>query len=106
MAVQITIDIFSGRPNPVLQISPAAAAGLFAATPAFLAAPAAQPSVAPFPRLGYRGLVIQHDEPALADTLPLASRLYGGVLHFANAAAATPNIERELVAPGGLGERS
>src|SRR5262249_22886900 len=106
MAVQITIDIFSGRPNPVLHIPSAAAAGLLRGAAAFRAGPV-MPRIAPFPRLGYRGMVLRHDEPDLGPALPPTSRIYRGSLHPPNAAVALPSsIEEDILAPGRLGEQA
>jgi len=58
MALQITIDIFSGRPNPVLEISGKQAREILERVrPAKRLSRAAMP--APEFRLGYRGLIIQ-----------------------------------------------
>jgi hypothetical protein len=106
MALQITVDVFSGRPNPVLHIPTAAAMNLLSRAAPLRAEPA-PPALTSFPRLGYRGLVIQHDEPALAEILPAYTRLYRGVLHSESVALAAPwRVEEVLLAPGGLGEEA
>jgi len=106
MALQITVDVFSGRPNPVLHIPADAAVNLFSPA-ASLRAESVAPTLTSFSRLGYRGLVIQHNEPALANLLPADARLYRGVLHSASAALAVPwQLEEVLLAPGGLAEEA
>jgi hypothetical protein len=106
MALQITVDVFSGRPNPVLHIPSGAAMNLFARAAPLRAEPV-PPAVTSFPRLGYRGLVIQHDEPALADRLPACTRVYRGVLQSESAALVAPwRVEEAVLAPGGLGEEA
>jgi hypothetical protein len=56
-AVRITIDIFSGRPNPVLEASGSQAREVLALLKS--ARTERQPDLPPVPTLGYRGLLIE-----------------------------------------------
>jgi len=74
---QVTLDIFSGRPNPTWQLAGAAAEDLarrLRAAPAVT--PAAPRPVAP-PDLGYRGFVLR---PEAAGEAEHETRVYGGLI--------------------------
>lgn len=79
MALQITIDIFSGRPNPVLEISGKQAREILERVrPAKRLSRAAMP--APEFRLGYRGLIIQQ-KGAISRGLPPIFRVAAGAIY-------------------------
>jgi hypothetical protein len=102
--VKITIDVFSGRPNPTMMLPALAFRDLLlSASPS----PALGRVLQPHPHcLGYRGLVVEHNEPGLVRSLPPVSRVYRGVQHTQEAGLfQAPAIERELVRPGGLLDR-
>ena len=102
MTVRLTVHAFSGRPNPSVVLPPPLAASLLGAT--VTSTPAATPPAA-FPRLGYRGVTIEHDEPLLASVLPTVSRVYRGAGRTADGREfAAPNLERYLLERGGLFE--
>ena len=80
MALRITVDIFSGRPNPVLEVADDEASGLLErmAPARLLAEDEPTPDIA---RLGYRGLVVEQLGDADATTtLPRTFRLAGGTV--------------------------
>jgi hypothetical protein len=79
MALQITIDIFSGRPNPVLEISGKQAREILERVkPAKPLSRAAMP--APEFRLGYRGLIIEQKR-STSRGLPSLFRVAGGAIY-------------------------
>jgi hypothetical protein len=103
MALRITIDVFSGRPNPVIDLDDAATRDL--AERIKPAETLARDETAPPPEsiLGYRGIVVEQvgDKP-LGD-LPARLRLVDGKL-FADKVAhrpADPGVERFIVGDDG-----
>jgi hypothetical protein len=79
MALRITIDIFSGRPNPVVEVDGKQAREILARIkPAEALRKGAMP--APLSRLGYRGLIIEQTGAATR-ALPRAFRVAAGAIH-------------------------
>jgi hypothetical protein len=101
MVLQITIDIFSGRPNPVLEISGKQAREILErVTPAKRLSRTAMP--APEFRLGYRGLIIQQ-KPSISRALPSLFRVAAGAIYGPELAhaIADPEFERLFAGPKG-----
>jgi hypothetical protein len=79
MGLKITIDVFSGRPNPSVELDDRAAAELLERlTPARLLEPG-EPDLPPEPTLGYRGVVVEQTGERQAD-LPASFRVVGADL--------------------------
>src|SRR4029079_17563162 len=80
MPVKITIDIFSGRPNPEVELSGKEAQDVLErlkhAAP--LAGDEAERAATPI--LGYRGLIIEQTGAAASKELPARFRVTGGSL--------------------------
>lgn len=86
MSLQVTFDIFSGRPNPVVALEGEAAAQVLGQLEptAKLSGTKALP---PFESvLGYRGLLIEQTGSAKNSTLPLRFRVVDGKLFAPNTA--------------------
>jgi hypothetical protein len=80
MALRITLDAFSGRPNPTVTIDgPEAEELLERVSPARRIAPKQAPEV-PTSILGYRGLQFEQVGGKLRDELPASFRLAGGIV--------------------------
>lgn len=78
MSVRITIDIFSGRANPVIELEGKQAQELLErAKPAREPKPAEVVPVLPAPFLGYRGVILEETQGS-PETAPTAMRLIGG----------------------------
>lgn len=79
MGLKITIDVFSGRPNPSVELDDQEAAGLLERlAPARLLEPG-ESDQPPEPTLGYRGVIVeQTGEPR--PELPASFRVIGGDL--------------------------
>ena len=77
MNFRVTIDIFSGRPNPVLEIKGREAKQLYDRLRPAGRLSGREAAPMPPPPLGYRGLII---EPSGAKGLPKMFRLAGGDL--------------------------
>ncbi|MDQ6774260.1 MAG: hypothetical protein M3024_14970 [Candidatus Dormibacteraeota bacterium] len=78
MALRVTVDVFSGRPNPALVLQGTDEADLLARLRP--GEPAAEPPRAPESFLGYRGLRFEQTETP-AGGLPRTFRLLDGVLY-------------------------
>src|ERR1700675_1767072 len=103
MTLRITIDIFSGRPNPMIQISGRAATSfLKRVKPAAKGTRNQMPS--PDWRLGYRGLIVEQHR-VLTRSLPRVFRIAAGALYSPDFAGtiADPALETELFGPRGIG---
>ena len=59
MALRITIDIFSGRPNPVIDLTDREAAGVLERLKPVRDTTRGEPQLPPESTLGYRGLLIE-----------------------------------------------
>jgi hypothetical protein len=105
MTLRITIDIFSGRPNPVIGLSGEQSKRfLTRIKPA--AMPAADLMPNPDFRLGYRGLIVEqtrHNVPSL----PRTFRVAAGAVYTADAAPtiADPGLEEDFFASRGAGAK-
>lgn len=76
MSIKLTLDVFSGRPNPEIEVDKDRAEELLdALTPDRLLRE--EEGEMPQPILGYRGIVVQQTE-VLRDDLPETFRLAGG----------------------------
>jgi hypothetical protein len=104
MSLRVTIDIFSGRPNPVVEIDGARAREILRRI-----APAARLEKGEMPapdwRLGYRGLVIEQTR-AMSRALPRLFRVAAGAIYGPHLAhdIADPEFEdffASLKGPGG-----
>ena len=96
--LRVTIDVFSGRPNPVIELS-----GADAREAARRLAPADRlakdtPGLPPVPTLGYRGLVVEQLDGRIAG-LPKTFRVAHGDLFGPRLAhrAADPDVEAFLL---------
>ncbi len=58
-ALRVTVDILSGRPNPVLELSVRASAALFDLLGNARRLEKGEPALPPAPTLGYRGLLVE-----------------------------------------------
>src|SRR5215211_7536385 len=104
MTVKLTMDIFSGQPNPTVELNgPEAQEVLEHSTPV-RRLEAGEPDLPAEPRLGYRGVVVElTGEEAATYDLPLRFRVAGadvfgrGLAHRARDA----EIEQFLVSPDG-----
>jgi hypothetical protein len=104
MTVKLTMDIFSGQPNPTVELDgPESQEVLERLTPV-RRLEEGEPDLPPEPRLGYRGVVVElTGEEAATYDLPLHFRVAGadvfgrGLAHRARDA----EIEQFLVAPDG-----
>jgi hypothetical protein len=76
MTLKLTVDAFSGRPNPSVDLTPQEAADLIARIGPVASATAGSAAVAEPVRLGYRGIVIEQTGPVSA-SLPQRFRLAG-----------------------------
>jgi len=75
--LKVTIDIFSGRPNPVVELSAADSREALKLLSNARRLEAGEPGLPPVPTLGYRGLIVEQ-EGELARGLPRAFRLSHG----------------------------
>jgi hypothetical protein len=76
MTLKLTVDVFSGRPNPTVDLTPQESADLVARIGPVPKGPAAGASVVEPARLGYRGIVVEQTTPVSAN-LPQRFRLAG-----------------------------
>ena len=77
MALRITIDIFSGRPNPVVELNERESKSVLQRLRPVRPLKRTEPGLPPFSTLGYRGLMIEQTG-ALAKGLPKSFRLANG----------------------------
>jgi hypothetical protein len=103
MTLRITIDVFSGRPNPIIEISGGKATDfLKRVTPAAKLPRDEMPS--PDWRLGYRGLVVEQIR-GMNRSLPRVFRVAAGILYGGDTprSIADPNLEKSFFEPRGTG---
>jgi hypothetical protein len=74
MTFKLTVDAFSGRPNPSVDLTPKEAADLIAHIGPIARAPATSMDAAEPAWLGYRGIIVEQKEPVSA-SLPQRFRL-------------------------------
>ncbi len=101
MGVKLTIDVFSGRPNPEVELEEDEARQLLdRLAPAGLLAD--DEEEVPQSYLGYRGIVVQQTG-GLRDEVPSAFRLAGGRLHGKGLAhrSRDETVEEYLLSPDG-----
>src|SRR5258708_6471966 len=77
MALGITIDIFSGRPNPFVQLNDRESKAILERLRPTRPLKRTDPGLPPFSTLGYRGLIIEQTGPR-TKSLPKSFRLAGG----------------------------
>lgn len=106
MALRITIDIFSGRPNPVVELDGKRAGAMLERIQPLQRLPK-RLSLAPEFRLGYRGLVIEQIG-AGSRALPRVFRVAGGAIYGPDIAAAIadPGLESDFAATPGLDKKA
>lgn len=103
MALRITIDIFSGRPNPVVEIGSKQAAEILERLKPALAVSKREAAALSRPHLGYRGLIIEQTGRRQR-SLPKEFRVIGGTVFAAGVAhhVSDENIEKFLLDPRGI----
>jgi hypothetical protein len=106
MALRITIDVFSGRPNPVVEIDGRRAREMLERIQPLRRLPK-RASLAPEFRLGYRGLVIEQ-VGAGSRALPRVFRVAGGAIYGPELAAsiADPGLEDDFAATTALDKKA
>src|SRR5262245_10453518 len=105
MSLRITVDIFSGRPNPVITVEGRKARDLLERVkPDRRLTRGEMP--APAFRLGYRGLIIEQTR-VVSRTLPRVFRVAGGAIYGPRLAhaIADPDFEESFASPSGPGAR-
>jgi hypothetical protein len=105
MTLRITIDIFSGRKNPVIELGPGQSADFLGRVmPTTKLRRDAMPN--PDWRLGYRGLIVEQTRRG-GRTLPRSFRIAAGALYTADSSysIADPNVEQGLFEARGLGAK-
>jgi hypothetical protein len=102
MALRITIDIFSGRPNPVVELDGKRAREALERMKPLRALPK-RASAAPEFRLGYRGLIIEQTG-AGSRNLPRVFRIAGGAIYGPELAATIADLgfEEDFADSAGL----
>jgi hypothetical protein len=102
MGLKITIDVFSGRPNPTVELDDRQAAGLLERLAPARLLEAGEPDPLPEPTLGYRGVIVEQTGEPVAD-LPRAFRVIGGDLRGPGLAhkARDEEVEDVLLRPDG-----
>jgi hypothetical protein len=82
MSVRITIDIFSGRPNPVVELSDKEAQGVLERLTPAESLKQDEAEKVGTPILGYRGLIVEQSgkQPAAKSALPARFRVVSGQL--------------------------
>jgi hypothetical protein len=106
MTLRITVDIFSGRPNPTVELDGKKARDfLERARPGKALKRGAMPS--PEYRLGYRGLIVEQIR-APSRALPRMFRIAAGAIYGPELAhtIADPELENFLRAPRGRQRKS
>src|SRR6478752_1821383 len=98
MTLKLTLDAFSGRPNPSVDLTPQEAADLVARLGPVTAAPSASASLAQPVRLGYRGIIVEQTGQVSAN-LPQRFRLAGNQVIGSTGVLKTvdPAIEQSLL---------
>lgn len=101
MRLRVTIDIFSGRPNPIVELDGDEAEGLIARVssvqPFTQGGPLMEPS-----KLGYRGLIIEQIQPEPVSHLPLRWRVASSKeARSLRPSQAASEVEQLLFEPGG-----
>ena len=79
MALRITVDVFSGRPNPVIELNDSESRKVLERLQPVRALKKSDPGLPPFPTLGYRGLIIEQ-VGARTKGLPKSFRVANGDL--------------------------
>lgn len=80
MGLRVTIDVFSGRPNPVVDLGAGDAQDLIERLQPARRLEPGEPDLPAQPTLGYRGVVIEQTGRERAGGLPTSFRLVGGDL--------------------------
>ena len=96
MTTTVTLDIFSGRPNPEWNLAEGQVAALAEQILAALASPPLKERLTA-DGLGYRGFTVASDD----SRIPRNVRVYRGVAAIGDASRAMPGMERFLLATAG-----
>jgi hypothetical protein len=102
--LRVEIDIFSGRPNPVIELTEKESREALAQMSRLRPLEKGEPALPPGPTLGYRGLIVEQiGRPAAA--LPRAFRLADGVVSAERRLQVAPEatLEDLVRQPGVLG---
>ena len=92
--LRIEIDIFSGRPNPVIELTDRESRDALALMARTRPLEKGEPSIPSAPTLGYRGLIVeQAGRPAAG--LPRTFRFAGGTVSGARALRVAPDATLE-----------
>jgi hypothetical protein len=105
MTLRIIVDIFSGRPNPIIELSGAAARDFLKRVMPLKKAGSARIQN-PDWHLGYRGLLVEQLS-GVVQSLPPVFRLAAGTLYGVDVAHATTDagLEEEFFSPRGAGAK-
>src|SRR5215510_10870124 len=109
MAVKITIDMFSGRPNPVVELDAKEAKDVLERLKPTTALSGDEAEKAATPILGYRGLIVeQSGTTAVSKDLPERFRVSSGRLTGRGLAhnPADSNFEDFFFGPRGLAKKA
>lgn len=101
--LRIEIDIFSGRPNPVVELDEARSREAMGLLEGARRLEKGEPGLPPVPTLGYRGLVVEQvSEPS--SRLPRTFRVANGAIFGPHAPMAAPDegLERFVLERAGL----
>jgi hypothetical protein len=104
MAIRLTLDVFSGRPNPTAEVDGPEAQELLERLAPARRLEDGEPDLPPEPVLGYHGVIVALTaEHAAAPDLPAQFRVAGGDIFGRGVAhrARDEAIEQFLVSPGG-----
>lgn len=107
MTLRLTIDAFSGRPNPTVDLTAQEAADLVARLGPVASAPVAGAAAAEPVRLGYRGLIVEQTGTP-SPNLPQRFRLAGNQVTGSKGVLKTvdPAIEQSLLGNAALLSRA
>jgi hypothetical protein len=94
--LQVEIDVFSGRPNPVIELTGRDASALLDRLNETRPLEKGEPGLPPVPTLGYRGMIVSQVGAAMR-RLPRSFRLAHGTIVGAGAPRATADDSLEEV---------
>ena len=103
MPLQVTVDIFSGRPNPVITLADDEARPILERLASETGAPFTRAVSPPRPRLGYRGLIVEQVSKNPEPTVPSTFRLAAGEVIASNLMVrpTDPELEEYVLDPTG-----
>jgi hypothetical protein len=101
--LRIEIDVFSGRPNPVIELTEKESRDALAQMARRRPLEKGEPALPPGPTLGYRGLIVEQ-MGAPRSGLPRAFRFADGIVSAAGAPRVAPDatLEELILQPGVL----